>query len=165
MRRSLAQARLRARDKPLATNDLIGHATLALDNLSPERRGKLMSRVKSRDTGPEMTVRRLTFAMGYRYRLHDARLPGRPDLVFPARRKAIFVNGCFWHGHARCRFARLPKTRIEYWQPKIGRNRERDKENRAALKKLGWKTLTIWQCELKNPDRIARKIHDFLQKD
>ena len=124
-----------------------------------------MSRVKSRDTGPEMTVRRLTFAMGFRYFLHGARLPGKPDLVFPRRRKAIFVNGCFWHGHSRCRYARLPKSRIDYWQPKIARNRERDRENRAALKKLGWKTLTVWQCELKNIGRTTRKIYDFLQQN
>lgn len=165
MRRSLAQARFTAPADWLAFRRLFRHATHALDNLSPERRGKLMSRVKSRDTGPEITVRRLTFAMGFRYRLYDARLPGRPDLVFPGRRKAIFVNGCFWHGHSRCSYARLPKSRIDYWQPKIERNRQRDRENRAALKKLGWKTLTVWQCELKNPGRTAQKIHDFLQQD
>lgn len=153
-----------AAHRRFAFDPKLRHDYRALDKLTPERRGKLMSRVKSRDTGPEMTVRKLTFAMGYRYRLYDARLPGRPDMTFPARRKVIFVNGCFWHGHTRCRYGKPPKSRLEYWLPKITRNRDRDRENRAALRKLGWETLTIWQCELKNPDRVAQKIHDFLQE-
>ncbi len=122
-----------------------------------------MSRVKSKDTSPEWAVRRLVFGMGYRYRLHDPRLPGKPDLVFAGRRKVIFVHGCFWHGHAGCRYARLPKTRVDFWADKVARNRARDGRNRRALRAAGWDVLTVWQCELKQTDKLARKLHDFLE--
>lgn len=124
-----------------------------------------MSRVKSKNTTPEMAVRHLVFGMGYRYRLHDKRLPGRPDLVFPGRRKVIFVNGCFWHGHEGCRYARLPKTRVDFWRSKIEKNRARDRANLVLLVDSGWKVLTVWQCELKTIEALTNKLYDFIEHD
>lgn len=124
-----------------------------------------MSRVKSKDTKPEMTVRRMVFRMGFRYRLHDKTLPGKPDLVFSGRRKVIFVNGCFWHGHEDCAYGRLPKSRVEFWQAKIVRNCARDKNNIALLKESGWRVLVVWQCELRNPKEMVIRLHDFIECD
>lgn len=134
-----------------------------MDRLSPERRGWLMSHVRSKNTTPEMAVRRLVFGMGYRYRLHDKRLSGKPDLVFFGRRKVIFVNGCFWHGHEGCRYSRIPKTRVDYWQAKIEKNQTRDRANIDLLETNGWKVLTIWQCELKNIETMTGKIYEFIE--
>jgi len=136
-----------------------------MDKLSPERRGWLMSRVRSKDTTPELAVRRLVFGMGYRYRLYDNRLPGRPDLVFAGRRKVVFVNGCFWHGHRGCRYARLPRTNTDFWREKIRKNRARDRRNAALLEASGWKVLTVWQCELKDIETLADSLHEFLEFD
>lgn len=136
-----------------------------MDRLTQERRGWLMSRVRSKDTTPELAVRRLVFGMGYRYRLHDKRLPGKPDLVFSGRRKVIFVNGCFWHGHDGCRYAKLPKSRVDFWQAKIERNRDRDLKNIASLEADGWKVLTVWQCELKNIDLLTSRLYEFFERD
>ncbi len=124
-----------------------------------------MSRVKSKDTTTEMTVRRLVFGMGYRYRLHDNRLPGKPDLVFSGRHKVLFVNGCFWHGHEDCRYARLPKTHVDFWRAKVELNRSRDMDNISLLKAGGWKILTVWQCELKDIEKLKDKLHDFIEND
>jgi DNA mismatch endonuclease (patch repair protein) len=119
---------------------------------SPEKRRRTMQAVKSRDTGPEMIVRQMLHAEGYRYRLHRKSLPGCPDLVFPSRRKVLFINGCFWHGHACPHGSRVPKANRQYWQKKIARNRERDIQSREALTALGWQSLTIWECEIKALD-------------
>jgi DNA mismatch endonuclease (patch repair protein) len=124
-----------------------------------------MSRVKSKNTTPELAVRRLVFGMGYRYRLHDRKLPGTPDLVFSGRRKIIFVNGCFWHGHKGCRYARLPKTKVDFWREKIKKNKARDHKNTARLRRNGWKVLTVWQCELKTIDVLANTLYEFLEND
>lgn len=132
------------------------------DPFSTDQRSAVMRRVKSRDTGPEMTVRRLLHAAGYRYRLHRKDLPGKPDLVFPGRRKAVFVHGCFWHGHDCRRGARQPKNNAEYWRAKIGRNVERDAQNRAALSERGWDSLIVWECELKE-DGLLKRLEDFLK--
>lgn len=118
------------------------------DTLSRDRRSWVMSRVRSKDTGPEMLVRRIVHGMGYRYRLHVRVLPGVPDLVFSSRRAAIFVHGCYWHQHPGCRLARVPKSRVEFWRTKLERNRERDSENLAALRRLGWRVLVVWECQL-----------------
>jgi DNA mismatch endonuclease (patch repair protein) len=107
-----------------------------------------MSAIRAKDTEPEMLVRRALFARGFRYRLHSTELPGRPDLVLPRWGAAVFVNGCFWHGHGCQRF-RMPSSRIEYWGPKITRNRERDRRDSARLRRLGWRVLRVWECELK----------------
>jgi DNA mismatch endonuclease (patch repair protein) len=123
-----------------------------------------MSLIRSKNTGPEMVVRRLVHGMGYRYRLHGKGLPGRPDLLFPSRRRVIFVHGCFWHRHgdSACKLARLPKSRLDFWIPKLEGNKVRDMENRRKLRSMGWKSLVIWECQLKKPLPLARKISAFL---
>ncbi len=126
-------------------------------------RSKTMRAVKSKNTKPELIVRRLIHAMGYRYRLHRKDLPGTPDLVFPARRKVIFVHGCFWHGHDCRRGARAPKTNADYWREKIVRNQNRDAAARQALLDAGWAAHVIWECELKDPHASARSIKTFLE--
>jgi DNA mismatch endonuclease (patch repair protein) len=131
------------------------------DTRTPEQRRHIMQSVAQKDTGPELVVRRLLHAFGYRYRLHDKRLPGSPDLVFPTRRKAIFVHGCFWHGHG-CPKGKPPKSRSEYWLPKIRGNQERDLAVSRELVKLGWSVLTVWQCETKDPEALATRLVAFL---
>jgi DNA mismatch endonuclease (patch repair protein) len=121
-----------------------------------------MARVHAKDTRPEMLVRRLLFAEGYRYRLHDRKLPGCPDLVFRSRSKVILVHGCFWHRHHKCALARMPKSRLDFWEPKLSANKERDARNKKLLKKEGWKVLTIWECQLKDMERLKRTIRRFL---
>jgi DNA mismatch endonuclease (patch repair protein) len=122
-----------------------------------------MRAVKSADTKPEMTVRRMAFSMGYRYRLHRKELPGKPDLVFTRRRKVIFVHGCFWHGHDCSRGARIPKHNKEYWIAKIGKNTQRDASNQLTLKKMGWTYLVLWECGLKDVIKLRNQLHDFLE--
>ncbi|UXW31869.1 very short patch repair endonuclease [Xanthomonas oryzae] len=133
-----------------------------VDSVSPARRSEIMGRVRSRDTVPEMLVRRLTHALGYRYRLHGKDLPGKPDLVFRSRRKVIFVHGCFWHRHPGCALARLPKSREDFWLPKLEANRQRDLKTENVLQVKGWTVLTIWECELGDIDKLKNKIKEFL---
>jgi len=123
-----------------------------------------MSRVRGRDTKPEMLVRRLTHGIGYRYRLHRRGLPGSPDLVFPSRMKLIFVHGCFWHQHLDpgCKLARLPKSKLDFWGPKLETNRERDERNLVMLAELGWDVLVIWECQTKNREELQARIGEFL---
>ncbi|VVC75003.1 Very short patch repair protein [Aquicella siphonis] len=120
-----------------------------------------MALVKSKNTKPEMLVRRLVHRMGYRYRLHKSDLPGKPDLVFVSRKKIIFVNGCFWHGH-NCHLGRIPKSRIEFWTNKITGNINRDNKNIEKLRTLGWSILLLWECELKNREYLTHIVSDFL---
>ena len=124
-----------------------------------------MSRVRGKDTKPEMVVRRLVHSLGYRYRLHRSDIAGKPDLVFSIRRKVIFVHGCFWHRHEGCPNNRTPKSRLDFWVPKLESNRVRDQENQAKLKESGWDYLVIWECELKNRERLAERIHQFLESE
>ncbi|WP_040650652.1 very short patch repair endonuclease [Roseovarius sp. 217] len=135
-----------------------------MDILTPEQRSERMSRVRGRDTKPEMLVRRLTHGMGYRYRLHRRGLPGSPDLVFPSRMKVIFVHGCFWHQHLDpgCKLARLPKSKLDFWGPKLETNRERDERNLVLLAELGWDVLVIWECQTKNREELQTRIGEFL---
>lgn len=134
----------------------------ALDPLSPEQRSFTMSRVKGRDTGAELYVRKLIYRLGYRYRLQGRDLPGNPDIVFRSRKKVIFIHGCFWHGHD-CRAGRKkPKTNQSYWLPKLKRTKERDAKNQKYLNDLGWKFLILWECELKDAT-LAEKIRIFLE--
>ncbi len=133
-----------------------------MDTVSGEKRSWIMSRIKGKDTQPELLVRRFVFSLGLRYRLHSPRLPGKPDIALSQSKKAIFVNGCFWHGHCGCVKWRLPKTNRRYWQAKIGRNRERDAENLLALRKIGWKTLVLWECELSDPLKSGQKLLRFV---
>jgi DNA mismatch endonuclease, patch repair protein len=132
------------------------------DKLSPGRRSANMARIRSRNTSPEMTVRHLVYEMGFRYRLHVAYLPGKPDLVFSRLRKIIDVRGCFWHQHRGCIDSHIPKSRLEYWQPKLERNKLRDKLNQRKLRAEGWTMLTLWECELNDLDRTKRRISSFL---
>lgn len=129
--------------------------------VEPER-SRIMRAVKSRDTTPEMIVRRLVHSMGYRYRLHRKDLPGKPDLTFQPRRKVIFVHGCFWHGHDCKRGARIPKTNRDYWETKIASNRERDQQHNEELMREGWHTLIVWECQTKELQAIAGQIKSFL---
>jgi DNA mismatch endonuclease (patch repair protein) len=131
------------------------------DTRTKEQRSRIMKSVGTNDTGPELIVRRLLHRLGYRYRLHRRDLPGRPDIVFPSRRKAIFIHGCFWHGHD-CSKGKLPKSRTEYWTAKIKTNQNRDTRVVAQLADLGWQTLSVWQCELKSLDAIEPLLRKFL---
>lgn len=135
------------------------------DTISRERRSEIMSNIRAKGMKPEMAVRRITHAMGYRYRLHCKDLPGKPDLVFPARRKVIFVHGCFWHQHTdpACRIARRPQSNQNYWLPKLERNVIRDAEHQANLKASGWDVLVLWECDVKASSSIADKIREFLE--
>ena len=128
------------------------------DVFDAEKRSAVMRAVKSRDTGPELKVRRAAHALGLRFRLKRDDLPGKPDLVFPGRRVALFVHGCFWHGHDCPRGARVPQANRAYWLAKIGRNVARDKASLAALRKLGWKPAVVWECEAADPARLARLL-------
>lgn len=136
------------------------------DVFSEEKRSAVMRAVKARDTAPERAVREAVRSAGYarRYRLHGAHLPGKPDLVFPALQKAVFVHGCFWHGHDCRRGARQPKDNAPYWRAKIARNRERDSGALASLKTLGWRTLVIWECETRDRERLVRTLASFLRR-
>ncbi len=136
--------------------------TSRTDPLTPEQRRYTMRQVHSEDTKPEMRVRRLAHHLGYRYRLHRKDLPGKPDLVFPGRKKIIFVHGCFWHGHDCPAGRKIPKTNQAYWTKKLNRNKERDKLNLEKLKALGWDVLVIWECETRDETALAKRITHFL---
>ena len=133
------------------------------DTVTPEVRSAIMARIKSKGMKPEMRVRRLLHGMGYRYRLHRGDLPGRPDLVFPSRRKVVFVNGCFWHLHEGCERVRVPSSNRDYWVAKLNRNRERDIRNLALLEQAGWGVMTVWECELRQDINAAtNRLTEFL---
>lgn len=132
------------------------------DIMSPEKRSQLMASISGKNTKPELKVRRAAHALGYRFRLHGAKLPGTPDLVFPKHRTVIFVHGCFWHRHGGCSKASTPTTRAQFWQAKFAANQERDARKAAALEAAGWKVRTIWECETKNADDLARRIDEAL---
>jgi len=132
------------------------------DVFSPQKRSSVMRTVKSRDTGPEKTIRRILTKLGARYRLHRKDLPGNPDVVMPGRRLALFVHGCFWHGHDCARGARAPKQNAAYWQAKIGRNRARDETSTAALEAAGWRVETIWECDLKDEAALTERLRALL---
>jgi len=135
-----------------------------VDHVTARRRSRIMRSVGTANTGPEMAVRRALHRRGFRYSLHRRDLPGSPDIVFPSRRKILFVHGCFWHGHS-CSWGNLPKSRIEYWQPKIEANRKRDARNVKDLKADGWAVLVVWQCELRDKPAAIDKIVRFLEAD
>lgn len=134
------------------------------DTLTPAQRSARMALVRARDTSPERNVRALVRALGYRYSLHNRHLPGKPDLVFPSAKKVIFVHGCFWHRHpsTRCKLARLPKSRLEFWLPKLLENRARDLRTQRSLNRLGWRYMVIWECQLPHVDRLETRIRRFL---
>lgn len=124
-----------------------------------------MRLVKSSETKPELQLRKLLFSLGYRYRIHFKALPGKPDIVFTKKKKVIFVHGCFWHQHESdvCRRAKIPKTKVEYWGPKLNRNRERDKENIKKLESMGWSVEVVWECELKDVRSLTIRLKAYLE--
>lgn len=132
------------------------------DVFTPEKRRQIMSAVKGRDTKPELVVRRLLHGMGYRYWIHKKGLPGRPDIYFTKRRKAIFVHGCFWHGHKGCKRGSLPATNVKFWTKKIGGNMARDERNLAALADREIDTLVVWECETRDASALADRLERFL---
>lgn len=135
-----------------------------MDTVTPEKRSQIMSRVRCKDTKPEMIVRRLVYGMGYRYRLHG-KMPGKPDLVFKSRKKVIFVHGCFWHNHESCKLARMPKSRVKFWSEKLEANRERDLRNQEKLRNLGWHVHVVWECQLGDTVTLSTILKEFLDKE
>lgn len=136
-----------------------------IDTLSPSDRSARMALIRHTHTKPELLVRRLLHRLGYRYRLHRRDLPGTPDLVFPSRRTVLFVHGCFWHRHVDCALARLPKSRLEFWAPKLQANKERDARKIEALKAAGWRVGVVWECQLRDRDTLARRLRAFLDEN
>lgn len=140
--------------------------TLAkVEPTSPDRSAQ-MARVRSKDTKPELTVRRALWRAGLRYRLHSKRLPGKPDICLPSWKTLVFVHGCFWHRHAspHCKLARLPKSRLEFWLPKLEGNAARDKRNQAALQDMGWRVIVVWECEISSTTRLETLITEIRAK-
>lgn len=135
------------------------------DTFTPEKRSEIMRRVAGKNTGPELKVRRMLHAMGYRFRLHRKDLPGKPDVYLPKYKTAVFVHGCFWHGHEGCKRATIPATRADYWRDKIAGNRKRDAEAQARLAAMGRRCIVVWECELKDPVATAGKLSDALPKN
>jgi DNA mismatch endonuclease (patch repair protein) len=129
-----------------------------VDHLTPSLRSWNMGRISSKNTAPELHVRRALHKRGYRYRLHVSRLPGKPDIVLPSIRTAVFVHGCFWHRHAGCRQCTTPRSNVAYWIPKLEGNRKRDAEHRRALRKEKWRVVIIWACEANNPTKLERRL-------
>ncbi len=134
-----------------------------VDVHEPKVRSYNMSQIRGKDTKPEMIVRRFLFKNGFRYRLHDRKLPGRPDLVFSKYKKVIFIHGCFWHGHEDCKYFKPPKTKTDWWMNKISENRNRDERNIVKLKKDKWLPITIWECELK-PDKRDKTLQALVKE-
>lgn len=132
-----------------------------VDRVDTETRSRIMRRVQGKNTRPELAVRSMVHRLGYRFRLHKGELPGRPDLAFPGRRKVVFVHGCFWHGH-RCKREKMPKSRVDYWNKKIAVNRARDARNLWGLRLLGWRCAIVWECEIKDAERLGRRLRKFL---
>lgn len=148
----------------IAPESAVRPSTVSPDNLNPDERSALMSRVRSRDTAPERALRRLLTSMGYRYRLQYRRVPGRPDVALPGRRKVIWVHGCFWHQHPGCPRATVPKSRPEFWVPKLEGNRRRDLATQAEARQLGWDTFIVWECELRDRDQLTKRLEEFLSR-
>ncbi|MHB8311790.1 MAG: very short patch repair endonuclease [Candidatus Dormibacteria bacterium] len=134
-----------------------------MDRLSPDARSANMRAIHSRDTAPELVVRRLLHRVGYRYRIAGRGLPGKPDLVFPARRKVIFVHGCFWHQHPDCSEGRPPHSNSSYWLPKLARNQERDQDVMNALSALGWDAMVVWECQVVDRQRLLSALSEYLR--
>lgn len=134
------------------------------DVFSREKRSEIMSKILGKDSKPEIFVRRMLHGMGYRFRLHAAHLPGKPDIVLPRHRKVLFIHGCFWHSHPGCKRATIPRTNTEFWAEKLARNRARDERQIKDLEALGWKVLVIWTCEFKNTENLQSKISKFMHE-
>lgn len=137
-----------------------------MDKISPELRSENMRRIRSKNTIPEIRVRKLIYGMGYRYRLHWDKLPCKPDIIFPGRKKVIFVHGCFWHQHSdiNCNYVHKPKSRLNYWLPKLEKNKQRDIKNQNEIEKCGWKYLVVWECQISDTDEFKSKLKKFLDE-
>lgn len=146
----------------MSLNGLLFGALTDMDVLTPEQRRRTMAAVKSKNTKPELIVRRLLHAAGYRFRLHRKDLPGKPDIVLPKFRTAIFVHGCFWHQHEACKASARPTSRQTYWEIKLDRNVERDAANQAQLREMGWRVLIVWECEIKSTEALLRGLQQAL---
>lgn len=133
-----------------------------MDTLTVEERSRRMGLIRGKGTKPELTLRKLVSSLGYRYRLHQAKLPGKPDLVFPGRKKVVFIHGCFWHRHKGCKNTRWPKSKLDFWKPKLLGNARRDKRKLAELVETGWTPLVIWECELRDTENLTDMIKTFL---
>jgi DNA mismatch endonuclease (patch repair protein) len=133
-----------------------------VDSLTVAERSALMSRIRGKDSAPELRLRRLVHGLGFRYRLHVAALPGKPDLVFVSRRAVIFMHGCFWHRHEHCPNARLPKSNVEFWINKLEENSARDARMVERLEQAGWRVMIVWECELSDLERVASRVKTFL---
>ncbi|MEK6283725.1 MAG: DNA mismatch endonuclease Vsr [Acidobacteriota bacterium] len=153
------------RNQISSEDSAVGRGLRSHDPLSPAERSERMRLIRRADTKPEMIVRRLVHALGFRYRLHSRSLPGHPDLVFTSRKKVIFVHGCFWHQHINCRQYRMPRSRLEFWLPKLEGNRRRDVASQRKLSDLGWNALIIWECQLKKRTVLTKRIKKFLETD
>jgi DNA mismatch endonuclease (patch repair protein) len=138
---------------------------MSADIVSPEHRSKIMSKIRGKNTNPEMVVRSLCHEMGFRFRLHRRDLPGTPDLVFPKHGLCMFVHGCFWHRHPDCKYAYMPKSRVDFWQNKLAKNVERDLKTQQALINMGWRVVTIWECHTKNRDLLRLEIQNAVKRD
>lgn len=136
-----------------------------MDTLTTEHRSRVMSRIKGKNTQPEMVVRRLIHALGYRFRLHRRDLPGSPDVVLPGRKKAIFVHGCFWHRHAGCKYAYVPKSNVDFWMKKFDANVRRDNSTVAALESLNWDVLIVWECQTRDHQHLSCVLQRFLSSE
>lgn len=134
------------------------------DNLTPEQRHKCMAAIKGKNTKPEMIVRRFLHSAGYRYGLHNKKLPGKPDIVLRKYKTVIFIHGCFWHGHEGCKFSHLPKSNFNYWEQKINHNKERDLNSKLELVKEGWKVITIWECDLRDRNKRESVLYSLLNQ-
>lgn len=135
-----------------------------MDIYSQKKRSEIMSKISGKDTKPEILVRKFLFSKGFRYRVNDKQYPGSPDIVLPKFKTAIFIHGCFWHGHPGCKASRLPETRKEFWEKKINDTKLRDKRKIEALKKMGWNTIVIWQCEIKNTENRQKRLESLLEE-
>lgn len=142
-----------------------GHAIVGrMDHVGKRRRSEIMSSIRSGDTQPEKTVRSIVHRLGYRFRLHVKNLPGKPDMVLPRHKKIILIHGCFWHGHTRCLKGRPPKSHLDFWVPKLAANRRRDRAVAAKLRRLGWKVLVVWQCQLRRDEALQACLRAFLER-
>lgn len=134
------------------------------DNLTPSQRQRCMSHIRSKDTKPEIIIRRFLFAKGLRFRLHAKQLPGKPDLTFPKYKTIVFIDGCFWHSHENCKYSKLPKTNVDYWIKKLENNKLRDEANEKKLEEMGWRVIRIWECEIKNASSRLPRLESLFHQ-
>ena len=136
-----------------------------MDTVSPQKRSANMRRIKSKGTAPERRLGKLIRSLRFKFNSHVRKLPGKPDFVFTSRRRIVFLHGCFWHAHGRCKLSRIPKSKLTYWMPKLMGNKKRDLRNMRKLRSKGWKVLTVWECQLASPAKVKIRLRRFLTVD